>query len=111
MYYVFERLETTPAQEKAILGVIDSLREKAKGFASNARGARKDVASALRGETFDERGFASLFDDHFSAAEGLRDEFAKAASLIHETLTDTQRRRLAELIESGPHWGHRHAHC
>jgi hypothetical protein len=47
-YWVFERLETTPAQEKAILGVIDSLRQKARDFASSARDARKDVASAFR---------------------------------------------------------------
>ena len=116
-YWVFERLETTPAQEKAILGVIDSLREKARDFATNARGARKDVASAFRGDAFDESAFAALFDGHLGAMGNLRDEFAKAASLIHETLTDTQRRRLAEILESGPRWGwgyghsHGHGHC
>jgi uncharacterized membrane protein len=112
---VFERLETTPAQEKAILGVIDSLREKARDIAERARGTRKDVANAFRGDTFDDDAFASLFDGHLGAVGDLRDEFAKAASLIHETLTDTQRRRLAEILESGGHWGwaygHRHGHC
>ena len=106
MYAIFSRLGTTPGQEKAILGAIDALRDKAKGFATNARETRKDVASALRGDTFDEHSFASLFDGHLGAAGELRDEFAKTASLIHETLTDSQRRRLAELIESGPRWAY-----
>jgi hypothetical protein len=114
-YWVFERLETTPAQEKAILGVIDSLREKARDFGTKAKDARKDVASAFRETTFDESTFASLFDGHLGAIGDLRDEFAKAASLIHETLTDTQRRRLAEILESGPRWGwgygHGHGRC
>jgi hypothetical protein len=115
-YWVFERLETTPAQEKAILGVIDSLREKARDFATSARDSRKDVASAFRGSAFDESAFAALFDGHLGAIGDLRDEFAKAASLIHETLTDNQRRRLAEILESGPRWGwgyghHGHGHC
>jgi hypothetical protein len=110
-YSVFERLETTPAQEKAILGVIDSLRDKARTFASDVRGARKDVASALRGDSFDERGFAAIFDGHLGAVEALRDEVAKAAAVIHETLTDNQRRRLAEILESGPRWGHGYGHC
>jgi len=106
MYRVFERLDTTPAQEKAILGVIESLRERAKNLASDARETRKDVASALRNDAFDEQAFAALFDGHLGAAGTLRDEFAKAAALIHETLTDTQRRRLAEIVEGGPRWGY-----
>src|SRR5262249_10407102 len=113
MYSVFERLGTTPAQEKAILGAIDGLRERARNVASDVRGARKDVASAIRGDSFDETTFASLFDGHLDAVGTLRDEFAKVAALIHETLTDAQRRRLAELIESGPRWGHHRGrgHC
>lgn len=106
MYSVFERLETTPAQEKAILGVIETLRDKGRSFASDARASRKDVASALRGDAFDEQAFAALFDAHIGAIGGLRDEFAKAVGLIHETLTDSQRRRLAEILESGPRWGY-----
>lgn len=111
MYSVFERLGTTPAQEKAILGAVDSLRERARNVAADVRGSRKDVASALRGDAFDEHTFASLFDGHLDAVGTLRDEFAKTAALIHETLTDNQRRRLAELIESGPRWGFRPGHC
>jgi len=111
LYSIFERLETTPGQEKAILNVVDSLRDKARNFAADARGARKDVASALRGDTFDEHGFAAIFDGQLGAVETLRDEFAKAAAVIHETLTDDQRRRLAELIESGPRWAHGYGRC
>jgi len=111
LYSVFERLDTTPAQEKAILNVIDALRDKARTFASDVRGARRDVASAMRGDGFDERGFAAIFDGHIGAVEALRDEFAKSASVIHETLTDAQRRRLAEIIESGPRWGRHYGHC
>lgn len=110
-YSVFERLETTPAQEKAILNVVDSLRDKARRFVSDVRGARKDVASALRGDTFDEHAFAAIFDGHIGAVEALRDEFAKSAAVIHDTLTDTQRRRLAEIVESGPRFGHGYGHC
>lgn len=106
---VLERLDTTPGQEKAILGAIDDLRDHAMTAREGLRETRQDVANALREETLDSHAFASLFDRHLAELEALRDDAARAASTIHEALTAKQRARLADLVESGRHFRRSHA--
>jgi Spy/CpxP family protein refolding chaperone len=100
LYRVFERLETTPGQEKAILAALEELKEHAKDARSDVRGTARDAAEAFRSEDFDTNAFAGLFDAHFTRAEGMRDEVAKALSKIHEVLAPEQRERLADMLES-----------
>ncbi|HEX7671226.1 MAG TPA: hypothetical protein VF395_16645 [Polyangiaceae bacterium] len=106
---VLERLDTTPGQEKAILGAIDDLRDHATTAREGLRETRQDVANALREETLDQHSFASLFDRHLAELEALRDDAARAAATIHETLTAKQRARLADLVETGRPFRHTHA--
>lgn len=106
---VLERLDTTPGQEKAILGAIDDLRGRARAAREGLGETRRSVAAALREETLDERAFAGLFDRHLSQLESLRDDAAHAASTIHGALAPKQRARLADLVESGRHFRQRHA--
>jgi hypothetical protein len=108
---VLERLRTTPGQEKAILGAIDDLQDRAATAREGLRETRERVASALREETLDQHAFASLFDRQFAELEALRDDAARAAAIIHETLTVKQRTTLADWVHSGGrgHFRHRHA--
>lgn len=106
---VLERLDTTPGQEKAILGAIDDLRERAESARDGIDETRQSVAAALREETLDEHAFAGLFDGHLAQIDALRDDVARAVSTIHETLTPKQRARLADLVESRRHFRPMHA--
>ncbi|HEX4477215.1 MAG TPA: periplasmic heavy metal sensor [Polyangiaceae bacterium] len=106
LYYVLERLDTTPGQEKAILEAIDGFTERARAAADDARETRKDVAEAFRADAFDRGSFAALFDVHVDAATALRDEFAKTVATIHEILNERQRQRLADLLETGPRFAY-----
>ena len=46
---LFERLDTTPGQEKAILAALDELSENRKGLRDEARQTRVDLAHAVEG--------------------------------------------------------------
>ena len=102
--YVLERLDTTPGQEKAILGAVDDLRDRADAAREGLDETRQSVAAALREERLDEHAFAGLFDGHLTRLEALRDDAARAAAAIHEALTPKQRGRLADLVGSGRHF-------
>jgi Heavy-metal resistance len=103
---MFDRLDTAPGQEKTILNAIDDLTEQARNAIEDQAETGKRVAGALREEHLDERTFAAIFDEPLSRLGTLRDDFAKAVSTVHETLTPAQRGRLADLVESGvTRWG------
>jgi len=106
LYYVLERLDTTPGQEKVIVSAVDAFAERARSAAKDARASRKAVAEAVRAEHFDTRAFAALFDGHLESLTVLRDELAKTALSIHDALNESQRERLADLVESGPRLGY-----
>jgi hypothetical protein len=106
--YVLERLDTTPGQEKAILGALDDLRERAEAARDGLDETRASVASAFREETLDEHAFAGLFDGPLARIDTLRDDVARTVATIHEALTAKQRARLADLLESGRHFRHTH---
>jgi Spy/CpxP family protein refolding chaperone len=102
--HVLQRLDTTPGQEKAILGAIDDLRARAEAARDGIDETQSNVAAALREETLDEHAFAGLFDGHLAQIDSLRDDVARAVSTIHEALTPKQRARLADLVESRRHF-------
>ena len=52
---LFERLGTTPGQEKAVVAAMDELREALGGQKVEWNLSRKDLAQALRVERFDAR--------------------------------------------------------
>ncbi|HVU04388.1 MAG TPA: Spy/CpxP family protein refolding chaperone [Polyangiaceae bacterium] len=99
--HVLERLDTTPGQEKVILSAIEDLTDRAADAREGLAGTRKAVAEAIRGEHVDAQTFGALFDEHVTKIEQLRDEAARAAATIHESLTPDQREELARLVESG----------
>lgn len=105
---LFERLDTTPGQEKVIAGAIADLRAQAADAKSGLVGARRDVAEALRQESFDETllgGALSRMDD---AVDTMRKSALDAFGKVHSALDERQRRILADLIETGPRGMHAH---
>lgn len=107
--WLFERLDTTPGQEKAILAALDDLRSQGHKAKTAVHATRPRIAGALRGELFDEAVIRQVFVDHDVALEGLREAAITAFAKIHDALDERQRKQLAGLVESfsGPSaWGH-----
>src|SRR5512142_662996 len=53
MRWLFERLETSPGQEKVIVEAAEDLSEAFKKLRDELSASRATLARALRGETFD----------------------------------------------------------
>jgi Spy/CpxP family protein refolding chaperone len=99
--WLFERLDTTPGQERVIRQAVDDFVDHAHVARREAEGSKKDIARALRGESFDAEAMAEAFGKHDSALAELRRAAMDGLAKIHEVLDDRQRARLSELLESG----------
>ncbi|WP_437719522.1 periplasmic heavy metal sensor [Sorangium sp. So ce448] len=100
--FLFDRLGTTPTQEKVIVAAVDELRSAAEAQRSEIRSTRADVAAAMRSPSFDETRLGELFARHDTAIESLRRAAVGALGKVHAVLEDRQREQLADLIEIGP---------
>lgn len=95
---LFERLETTPGQERVIVGAIDELRAAAKKVRDPQKGLG-DLAAALRAESFDESAAARFSVEAEEAFGSLRNAALEALRKVHEALDDRQRKLVADWIE------------
>ena len=98
---LFERLDTTPGQEKEIAAAVDEFVGKARDLRGESRTTRDDVAKLLRTESLDENVMGELFGRHDEKLRDMQKHFADALGRIHQALDPEQRDRLAELIETG----------
>jgi Spy/CpxP family protein refolding chaperone len=96
--WLYERLDTTPGQEKVLRAAIDELRESTEQARQDWREARKGVAAAVGAETFDEEAVRAAYARVDVAAQQLRDRFIDELRKVHEALDPEQRRQLADLI-------------
>jgi uncharacterized membrane protein len=97
---IFERLDATPAQEKAIRTAFDDLLRKARAVKDDAKGMRGDLASAFRGESLDAETLGTVASRASGAVDGLRDAVIGALLKVHEVLDEKQRATLADTLES-----------
>jgi hypothetical protein len=102
---MFAHLETTPGQEKEIQGAIDDVMDAAGRLKSDVQGTRGDVASAFRGDDFNEEMMAALLTRHDERIDELRKAIVGGLARVHGALDPDQRRALARFIENGPRWG------
>jgi hypothetical protein len=104
---LFQRLETTPGQEKVIIEAVDEVQSIAGKFRDELKQARADIASALRGESFDNDRMKVAFTRHDNLVEEIQRSVLVGLAKIHEALDERQRGELASLLESfGRHYGH-----
>jgi hypothetical protein len=102
---IFERLDTTPGQEKAILAAFDELKEIARAAKGEMKGARSELAQAMRTESFDEVALGGATARVESVVDTARKAGIAAFAKVHQALDDRQRQKLADIIESGPSFG------
>lgn len=101
---LFERLGTTPAQEKVIKNAVEDVVDAARGFKDKVRSSRNDVAQAFRSESFDENVMAELLTRHDDAIDEVRKSIVGSLAKIHESLDPDQRAELARWLERRGRW-------
>ncbi|MFP2928011.1 periplasmic heavy metal sensor [Pyxidicoccus sp. 3LG] len=108
--WLFERLETSPGQEKVIVKTAEELMEAFEKVRDEAGPSRAALGRALRGEQFDGAALRELFERHDVAMDNLRRTVQGGLSQVHEALDPRQRRELADVLEHGFGYGWRGGH-
>jgi hypothetical protein len=104
MRWLFERLDTSPGQEKVIVQAADELTEAFEKLRDELGPSRAAIARSLRGESFDGSALREMEAKHDALLENLRKTLRTSLSRIHEALDAKQRRELADMLEHG--WGY-----
>lgn len=96
---LFGQLRTSPGQERVIGEAVEELLAGLRE-ARRKLGGLRDVASALRAESFDEGAAARAGIDAEEAFKAAREAVLAALRKIHEVLDPRQRAVLADLLEA-----------
>jgi Spy/CpxP family protein refolding chaperone len=97
----FERLETTPGQEKAIMAALDELRENRKVVREEMQQTRGDVGRAVASGLVDDSTLEETFARQDRLLAQLRVSFVEALRKATEALDERQRKQVADLLEGG----------
>ena len=111
LYRVFQELETSAGQEKAIRQAVHEVFEDAKRYREQWQLSRKDIAHALKQESFDQQALDMALSRHDDDLVKARRQSVDLLSRLHAVLDTRQRDKLARFVESGgPHFGLGRAH-
>ncbi|MBX7191562.1 MAG: Spy/CpxP family protein refolding chaperone [Sandaracinaceae bacterium] len=99
--FVFERLDTTPGQEKVIRQAFDEVREAMQTGQGELEATRREIAAAIRAGHVDETQMGELYARHDEKLRTLRTTFFGALAKVTEALDEDQRKTLADLIDRG----------
>jgi hypothetical protein len=95
-------LGATPQQEKLFRDELVAFLDEARGLGGALQQARTELASALRDERLDSGRIDAVLTKQQELITGLRTRLVASLGSIHQTLDAEQRRRVAEIVESGP---------
>jgi hypothetical protein len=99
LHAALSRIDATPAQERAIVGEIDRLRERVSGVRDGLHDTNVDLAAAVRGPLLDDAALGAVLGRVDGATSEVRAAALDALRNIHAVLDDKQRAALADLIE------------
>jgi Spy/CpxP family protein refolding chaperone len=99
MRWLFEKLDTTPGQEKAIMGALEELRDNRAALREELDQTRGDIARVVRGGLVDDAALEEAFARHDRLLARLRVSFVEAARKATEALDERQRKALGDLVE------------
>ncbi len=111
---MFERMGTTPGQEKAIMSALDELRSNRNVVRTEAEQTRADLARAVSSGLIDDSTLEETFARHDRLLAQVRVSFVEAIKKVNEALDERQRKQLADLLErrgwfgGGRRWGDPH---
>ncbi|MET0343204.1 MAG: periplasmic heavy metal sensor [Polyangiales bacterium] len=98
---LFARLDTTPGQEKAIVGLLDQARGIARDKRGELRDARRELSAVFASARFDRDALEASLAEPRRLLDALQRDFVTLAEGLHELLDDRQRRIVGELIADG----------
>lgn len=101
MRRLFEELDTTPGQERAIAQSVDTFTDQLAIGRDDLRSARRQFAQALAGDVFDDSALNAVFVRVDEVAAKAKTDLTRALQEIHSSLDGRQRQQLAELIADG----------
>jgi Spy/CpxP family protein refolding chaperone len=102
--HLFERLETTPGQEKVIFDATDAVQKAWAKVWEEKEKSRQDLGRAVKGERFDQSAVREMFSRHDAVMDELRKTITGELAKVHEVLDERQRREVGDLLEHG-FWG------
>ena len=101
LFMAMRRLQLTPDQQTVVREELERLGTSLREHRQEWSTSRRDVAQAMRGESFDATVMGELFGRHDERLTEARKAVMEALGKIHAVLDETQRARLSELIERG----------
>jgi hypothetical protein len=105
LYRLFEELDTSPGQEKAIRSALGEFRDSLASFRPRLKETRHEVAAAFANDAFDAASIDQALEGPIADVSRSRGALIATIAKIHEALDADQRRRLARFVESLP-YGH-----
>jgi len=98
---MLERIDATPAQERAIVAELEKLEDRIHGAKSGLKEARGDLAAALRGPVLDDAALGAVLGRVDGTTAEVRAAVLDALRNIHGVLDDRQREQVASVLDSG----------
>lgn len=105
MHAALARLDATPAQERAIVGEVERLKERVHTARASLKDVRGDLGAALRGPVLDDAALGAVLGRVDAATGEVRTAAIDALRGIHALLDDRQRAQLGDFLDrSGGGW-------
>jgi hypothetical protein len=102
---LFERLETMPGQERAIIEAIEKIGENRTLVRDEIRETRQDLARAIEGGMIEDSTLDETFARHDRLLAQFRVSWVESLKTVTETLNERQRNELARWIGAGGFFG------
>ena len=102
---LFERLDTTPGQERVIVQVLDELSQSRKAVREEFGRTRTDLAQAVEGGLIEDTTLDEAFARHDRLAAQLRVSFIEAMKKVMDVLDEAQRKQVARLLQGRGFFG------
>jgi Spy/CpxP family protein refolding chaperone len=104
LYRLFDRLDTTPGQEKAIKNALEEAREQLAMVRQPLEELRSDLGEAMQQDAFDRAQVEALFTRGEGRLKEARASVIEALERVHAALEPEQRKQLGKLVGR---WGAR----
>jgi Spy/CpxP family protein refolding chaperone len=100
MHAALDRIDASPAQERAIIAEIEKLQERVHGAKRNLKDARGDLSAAIRGSVLDDAALGAVLGRVDTSTVEARSALVDALRNIHGVLDDRQRAQVGDLLDS-----------
>lgn len=100
LYMALSHIDVSPAQERAIIGEIDRMKDRLHAARTSVKEARPDLAAALRGPSLDDAALGAVLGRMDSATTDARAAIVDALRNIHGLLDDRQRNQVADFLDN-----------